>query len=103
MNSSANMNTCVIPHKSTTHDERFYHIRNKRNLICGTVFFRKEDDGTWNASVALRSPMDAPNKRTGRTVARRKYFAGKNVTVETADYEVAQAVYNHAIGAWLTH
>lgn len=60
------------PHKSTTHEELFFHVENR-----GTVFFRKEDDGEWRASYALRDKRDQFCRKTGRTIARRKYFQGK--------------------------
>lgn len=81
------------PHKSTTHNERFYHItvpqhfgKDKR----ATVFFREESDGTIKASLALCHEKDQFNRRLGRTVARRKYFQGKCRKVEAMSYEVAE-------------
>lgn len=84
------------PHKSTTHDERFYHVKvvqigydvsgDKR----ATVFFRKESDGTINASVALCHEKDQFSRRLGRAVSRRKYFQGKRHKVEEMSYEVAE-------------
>ena len=62
-----------VPHKSTTHEELFFHIENK-----GTVFFRKEDspiDGAyWAGVAALCNPKDQFNRAIGRNVARRRYF-----------------------------
>ena len=57
-----------VPHKSTTHEELFFHIENK-----GTVFFRKEAAG-WGGTAALCSPKDQFNRAVGRNVARRRYF-----------------------------
>lgn len=78
------------PHKSTTHEEMFFHIDNK-----ATVFFRKEGD-QWRASVALRSERDQFCRKTGRCVARRKYFNGKSVLFETnaskPDYTSAEVI-----------
>lgn len=87
------------PHKSTTHEERYYHIRNHANLLEGTVFLRKEvdeshPDGKWYGSVAIRDERDSPNKRIGRQVARRKYFNGKRVAVNTASYDEAEALFD---------
>lgn len=83
------------PHKSTTHDERFYHVTiegvedgTKR----GTVFFRKESDGQINASVAVCHAKDQFNRRMGRNVARRKYFQGKTRPVPLMSYDVAEGL-----------
>lgn len=59
------------PHKSTTHEEMFFHIDNK-----GTVFFRKEGE-QWYYSLAIKSSKDQFCRKSGRCVARRKYFQGK--------------------------
>lgn len=86
------------PHKSTTHEERFYHIRSPFNgHIIGTVFFRKESDGKLGASVAIRSSLDPVNKRIGRQVARRKYFQGKRIPAEVMSYEAAYNLYEHVL------
>jgi site-specific DNA-adenine methylase len=65
-------------HKSTTHEERFYHIReefdyNGKRMKGATVFFRKEN-GRWYYAVARCSSNDNWNKAMGRTIARRHYF-----------------------------
>lgn len=73
------------PHKSTTHDEEFIHVGQR-----GTVFFRKEDDGQWYCSGALCHNKDQFNRKTGRTVARRRYFNGMYSKVEgEPSYEYA--------------
>lgn len=82
------------PHKSITAEERYYHIRNHANLLEGTVFLRKEKDDKWYGSVAIRDNRDSPNKRIGRQVARRKYFNGKRVAVNTASYDEAEALFD---------
>lgn len=62
------------PHKSTTHKELYAHIRDPVNKWSGcTVFARLEDDG-WYCSAALCLTVDQFCKRTGRTIARRKYM-----------------------------
>ena len=61
------------PHKSTTHEERYYHVERY-----GTVFFRKEDDGKWYAAVVVREPRDTFVRQVGRKAARRKYFQQPN-------------------------
>ena len=69
------------PHKSLTHEEKFFHIgpigTNKKSYNGATVFMRREDDFLWYASVALCSSQDQFCRRTGRSAARRNYFAGK--------------------------
>lgn len=67
------------PHKSTTVPEYFFHINNQ-----ATVFYRKNKDGQWAASVALRDSRDQFNRKTGRCVARRKWFNGKNLITTVA-------------------
>lgn len=81
------------PHKSTTHEEQFFHVGQE-----GTVFFRKEN-GFWSASASFRNPKDNFCRRTGRNIARRKWFgAGPHVIGEAGDYKVgyedAVAVFN---------
>lgn len=84
----------TTPHKSTTHDERFYHVNATLGGVSiekrATVFFRKEDDGTVHASLALCHDNDQFNRRVGRSVSRRKYFQGKRRKVEEMSYEVAE-------------
>lgn len=90
--------TTATPHKSTTHDERFYHVNatlgsGQMHLLApkrATVFFRKENDGTVHASLALCHDNDQFNRRVGRSVSRRKYFQGKRRKVEEMSYEVAE-------------
>lgn len=68
------------PHKSLTHEEMFFHIREPLGSSLAkyyrgaTVFARKEVDGFWYASVALCSIKDVFQKRVGRSQARRRYF-----------------------------
>ncbi len=81
-------NGCV----STTCAERYYHFNDP--ILCGTVFFRQEEDtGPWQASVAIVSDSDTFCRRIGRTVARRKYFAGKRTPLQDAPtYETAESI-----------
>lgn len=80
------MNTVITstrqdtPHKSTTHEELFFHVEND-----GTVFFRKENDGKWYGSIAMRSKRDQFCRKVGRCVARRKYFQGKRFEYTRSD------------------
>lgn len=88
------------PHKSTTHDERFYHVTvdgvedgTKR----GTVFFRKEPRGIF-ASVAVCHAKDQFSRRIGRNISRRKYFLGQFLPVKEMSYEVAESMLYNAHG-----
>ena len=80
------------PHKSTTHEEQFFHVNQE-----GTVFFRKEH-GIWTATVAFRNPKDNFCRRTGRNVARRKWFGNGPYVIgdnsEKVTYEDAVEVFN---------
>lgn len=79
------------PHKSTTHEEMFFHIREWLGDSAdpskiplpkyrgATVFARKEADGYWYASVALCSVKDVFQKRVGRSQARRRYFLNSDL------------------------
>lgn len=75
------------PHKSLTHEEMFFHIRELMGglNLCeskyrgATVFARKEVDGFWYASVALCSVKDVFQKRVGRSQARRRYFLNSDL------------------------
>jgi hypothetical protein len=65
-----------MPHRSTTHEERFFHLREPIGPFHGaTVFFRKETQ-VWRAAVAFCSPEDQFNRRIGRNKSRRRYFQG---------------------------
>jgi len=63
------------PYKSTTHEENFAHIKldTHPDLQAITVFVRKEDDG-WYGSSARCVHGDQFCRRTGRQIARRRYF-----------------------------
>lgn len=80
------------PHKSTTHEEQYFHVEQE-----GTVFFRKEN-GIWAATVAFRNPKDNFCRRTGRNIARRKWFGqGPHVIGDNSEkvtYEDAVEVFN---------
>lgn len=90
--------------KSTTHDERYYHIKDAieiedRRYIKGykacTVFMRKEQDG-WYVSIARCSEYGNFCKRQGRSIAHRKYFQGKCFKLSddaVPNYDTASAVY----------
>ena len=64
-------------YKSTTHEERFTHIREglqSDKYGAATVFTRKEADGLWYAAVALCHKADQFDRSRGRKNARRNYF-----------------------------
>lgn len=88
------------PNRSTTHEERFYHVEQD-----GTVFFRKEDDGYWYASVVIRDDRDPFIRSKGRSEARRKYFNHKRKRIKLVSltlpdyqpsYEVAEQIVTDA-------
>lgn len=73
-------------HISTTTPERYFHIRsfavagkpsNPRGVQAITAFARQDKDGKWYISQAECDYRDQFCRKTGRTVARRKWFAGK--------------------------
>jgi len=80
------------PHKSTTHEEQYFHIGQE-----GTVFFRKEF-GLWGATASFRDPRDQFNRSVGRNTARRKFFGnGPHVLGDNSEkvtYEDAVEVFN---------
>ena len=92
MNEATEVTNRGHPHKSTTHEEQYFHIEQY-----GTVFFRKENN-MWAATAAYRNPKDNFCRRTGRNLARRKWFGqGPHVisdgSVEKVTYEDAVEVF----------
>ena len=81
-----------VPHKSTTHEELFFHIENK-----GTVFFRKEESGYWGGVAALCNPKDQFNRAIGRNVARRRYFQCMNGFDSPEVFAVDKPTYADAL------
>jgi len=84
------------PNRSTTHEERYYHVDTD-----GTVFFRKEDDGVWYASVVIRDGRDPFVRSRGRTLARRKYFTQPHKRIallpsQIPEYGTAEAIVDSA-------
>ncbi len=99
----------VKRHKSNTHEELYFHVREPfSRYIGGTVFFRKEADGWWHASAARCARVDQFSKSIGRTVARRRYFkthadyhytvARIKACIEKPDYERAKNIYQGSLG-----
>ena len=75
------------PHKSTTHEEQFFHVNQR-----ATVFFRKEGEW-WCYSMSLCNPKDQFVKKIGRSLSRRKYFQGyRNVVHGKPSYALAEAL-----------
>jgi len=63
---------------SLTHRERYYHFCELPGQIrfkAITVFARQEKEGGWFMSVALCVQEDQFDRRVGRQIARRRYFA----------------------------
>lgn len=88
------------PHRSTTHQELYFHIfwdssATVKGYKGATVFFRKEDNGHWYASVALCAPMDQFSRSKGRSCARRKYFSGRGQG-STVSYGIDKPIYDSA-------
>ena len=112
--------------KSLTTPERFYHflpsfigggdpsatsMGKTKELVpesSGTVFMRKQGD-YWFASVALCDPRDQFCRRTGRLVARRKFFQKPKLVMQvtyqpgsTPDYADACAMIDAAANRRVT-
>lgn len=89
------------PHKSTTHEEMYFHIKEQsfldgRLVQAATVFARKEDNGYWYCSVARCSLGDQFSRTVGRNVARRRYFQtgrGSYMCDEKPTFEQARLEY----------
>lgn len=66
------------PHKSTTHEELFFHLIPAKDPallnVTPVTFFWRKDDKYWRLSWAICAPGDVFSRKTGRTVARRRYF-----------------------------
>lgn len=78
-------------HISTTTPERYFHIRHfgvsgkptdPRGIQAVTFFARQDKEGNWLISHAECDYRDQFCRKTGRTVARRKWFAGKRIACE---------------------
>lgn len=71
------------PHKSTKEGvtELYFHIREPhvskkgKRFKAATVFARNSLDGLWYISIARCSEGDNFSKASGRSIARRKWFA----------------------------
>lgn len=81
-------------HLSSTTPERFYHVHTSDGRRA-TVFFRQQDE-SWTAAAAVVSTPDNFCRKRGRSIARRKWFAGKNVTTAEPSYDEAVSVANYA-------
>ncbi len=90
--------TAPHPHKSTTHEEQFFHVKETPMFpkAPGTVFFRKEDDGRWYGSCAILSNKCKFSRKGGRTNSRRRYFLGKRCEVPEPTYAQAQMLVEDA-------
>ena len=97
----------AVPHPTRSPDreadERFFHFKNVdleldngRSVGNVTCFVRKDKkDGQYYASFAECDMRDQFNKRTGRTVARRKWFRNPEkrmvISKEGLNYETLRA------------
>lgn len=68
------------PRKSTTTEERYFHIRPAQDPSGngGTVFCRKQEDGSWLGAASHISLNDTFCRKTGRSVSKRHFFARNN-------------------------
>ena len=91
------------PTKSTTHNEKFFHlvVEDHDKVYAATVFAREDVPGSnlWGFAVAFCSHSDQFCRRTGRQVARRRYFQSRasiqpKLIVGSAD--IQQAVVDFA-------
>jgi hypothetical protein len=87
-------------------NERFVHLRkvdrlytNGRRVNNVTAFIRTID-GEDFASFAENDERDQFCKRTGRNVARRKWFQGKRTLLQPAVLD-GDSLYERAIDTWL--
>lgn len=66
------------PFRSTTHEEGYMHLRKEEpvtdEIRAKTIFLRKEADGLWYSTEATCVVWDQFCRRTGRQIARRRYF-----------------------------
>jgi hypothetical protein len=86
------------PHRSTKVKETYHHLRDVSVLVFGdkpgatrvvtsaTAFIRPDKNGQLYASFAECDSRDQFNRKVGRNVARRKWFAGSKVAVNGDDY-----------------
>lgn len=91
------------PHKSTTHEERYFHLRDYNGFGANaTVFMRQEIGGQWYGSAAFCHVNDNFCRKVGRSVARRKYFGyGNRYPVEGPTSEEAMKVLENVLPARL--
>lgn len=83
------------PHKSTTHEEMFFHIHEPLHGYRGaTVFFRRNNEGYWQGAAAFCSMKDMFNRRIGRCQARRRYFRDG---CHLLDHSLAKPKYEDAV------
>lgn len=92
-------------YRSTTADERYYHFRFEnqpqtgvakkiRSLSAVTAFARQDKEGNWFVSYAECDSRDQFCRRTGRNVARRKWFAGKRSSISEPSFDNCLGSYS---------
>ena len=89
------------PHRSTTHQERYYHFQDlpgQTKFKAATVFARKEEFTGWFLSIAFCAMGDSFQRRIGRQVARRRYFKGTNwFAGQEMNYEIAETFMKNEV------
>lgn len=91
-------------HKSTTHQELFFHILETRaEYVACTIFFRQEKSfetktgKIWYSSIALCHETDQFCRKTGRNIARRRYFKkGLRLGIDIFKYYKNKPTYEDA-------
>jgi len=87
----------AVVRKSTTTEERYFHIRPKDSVHgnAGTVYFRQVGD-IWHAAASRLSIGDTFSRKIGRTMAKRHYAKGDVLLLDTAEptFEIAVDVLN---------
>lgn len=93
---------------STTHKEKYYHFRDQSRAPAKldgiTVYLREDEPGMWSGAAALCVKPDQFSRKTGRQVARRKYFQGKSLLPLDPDaptcFERAAQIAEQAYYQW---
>jgi hypothetical protein len=89
------------PHKSTTHEEQFYHVIHAwKGFKGGTVFFRRNNETSWTGAVSVCAPEDQFSRKRGRTVSRRRFFQQPEhnfIMTGEPSYDTAESLVLNAI------
>lgn len=84
----------AVVRKSTTTEERYFHIRPKDSMHgnAGTVYFRQVGD-IWHAAASRLSIGDTFSRKIGRTMAKRHYAKGDVVPIGTEEPTFDDALF----------